>query len=255
MNEVGTPAAGDAPQKLSEWQRVANTFTSPSKTFDDIRLGNRSWWLPWVIIALCSYIFLAAVTAKIGIATVAENQIRLNPKAEERMAQLTPEQRESQMKISIAFTQGSFIASPFLTLLTTAITSAVLLGTINFLFGGRATFGGVFSVSLFAGLPGIVKALLGVLVIYLGAPPEQFNVKNFAPTNPAAFVYPNAADANQALYSLLSSLDFITIWTLILMSMGIAAVAGVKRASGYIAVFGWWAILVLFGVGIAAVFS
>jgi hypothetical protein len=35
--------------------------------------------------------------------------------------------------------------------------------------------------------------------------------------------------------------------------MGIAIVAGVKRTSGYIAVFGWWAIIVLFGAGIAAV--
>jgi hypothetical protein len=30
-------------------------------------------------------------------------------------------------------------------------------------------------------------------------------------------------------------------------------VAGVKRSSGYIAVFGWWAIFVVIGVGIAAV--
>ena len=42
-------------------------------------------------------------------------------------------------------------------------------------------------------------------------------------------------------------------WTLVLLGMGTAAVAGVKRGSGYIAVFGWWAIIVLFGVGIAAV--
>lgn len=255
MSELEIPAADDAPRKLSEWQRVANTFTSPSKTFDDIRIGNRSWWLPWVIVALCSYLFFAAVATRIGMPTVAENQIRQSPKAEERMAQLTPEQRESQMKISIAFTEGAFIASPLLALLVTAITSAVLLGTINFLYAGRGTFGGVFCVSLFASLPSIVKTFLGVLVIYLGAPPEQFNVKNFAPTNLAAFVYPNAADANPALYALFSSLDFITIWTLILMSMGIAAVAGVKRSSGYIAVFGWWAIVVLFSVGMAAVFS
>jgi len=30
-------------------------------------------------------------------------------------------------------------------------------------------------------------------------------------------------------------------------------VAGVKRGSGYIAVFGWWVIFVLFGVGMAAI--
>jgi len=51
----------------------------------------------------------------------------------------------------------------------------------------------------------------------------------------------------------LTSLDVIQIWSLVLLAIGVAAVAGVKRSSGYIAVFGWWAIIVLFGVGIAAV--
>jgi hypothetical protein len=60
-------------------------------------------------------------------------------------------------------------------------------------------------------------------------------------------------ETNKALYALASSLDIITIWTLILMGMGIAIVAGVKRSSGYIAVFGWWAIVVLVSVGIAAI--
>jgi hypothetical protein len=60
-------------------------------------------------------------------------------------------------------------------------------------------------------------------------------------------------DTNKALYALATSLDVITIWTLVLLGMGTAIVAGVKRNSGYIAVFGWWAIFVLIGAGLAAV--
>ncbi len=71
------------------------------------------------------------------------------------------------------------------------------------------------------------------------------------PTNAGAFL--NPLETNKALYALATSLDVVTIWTLVLLGMGIAAVAGVKRSSGYIAVFGWWAIVVLIGVGIAAV--
>jgi hypothetical protein len=48
-------------------------------------------------------------------------------------------------------------------------------------------------------------------------------------------------------------LDVTTIWTLALLGIGIAAVAKVKRNSGYIAVFGWWAIIELIGVGWAAI--
>ena len=63
----------------------------------------------------------------------------------------------------------------------------------------------------------------------------------------------NPLEANKVLYTLASSLDVVTIWTLVLLGMGTAIVAGVKRTSGYIAVFGWWAIFVLIGVGIAAI--
>ncbi len=83
------PAAGAAPVAtgLSQWQRVADTFTAPSKTFEDIRRGNRSWWLPLIVLALASYILFGAVVQKIGIRQTVENQIRMDPKAQERMAQ------------------------------------------------------------------------------------------------------------------------------------------------------------------------
>jgi hypothetical protein len=41
----------------------------------------------------------------------------------------------------------------------------------------------------------------------------------------------------------------------IVLGMGLAIVAGVKRTSGYIAVFGWWAIFILIGAGFAAISS
>ncbi len=104
---------------------------------------------------------------------------------------------------------------------------------------------------MFASLPSIVKSLLGVVVIYAGAAPESFNIKNFAPTNLGAFL--NPMETNKALYTLASSLDVVTIWTLVLLGMGTAIVAGLKRSSGYVAVFGWWVIFILIGVGIAAV--
>jgi hypothetical protein len=207
--------------------------------------------MPFIIIAIVGYILFAAVYARIGMQQVVDNQIHLNPKAEARLAQVPPEQRESSTKISLYFTEGAFIASPVLVLASIAILSLGLWGTINFVFGGKATYGSVFAVWMFAGLPGIIKSLLGVIVIFAGMAPESFNIKNFAPTNPGAFLDP--IETNKALYALATSLDAVTIWTLVLLGIGTATVAGVKRGSGYIAVFGWWAIFVLIGVGVAAV--
>jgi cell division protein FtsB len=248
------PLAETAPAGLSQVQRVTSVFSAPSKTFEDIKRGNRSWWMPWVILSLVGYLFFAAVSSKVGMLTVVDNQTRMaSEKQQEQMAKAPPEQRELTAKIALYVTEGIFIAGPVFVLVVAAIVSLVLWGTINFVFGGKASFGSIFAVWFFANLPAIFKTLLGTVVLFAGSTPETFNIKNYAPTNVAAFL--PVMETNKAVYALASSLDVVTIWTLFLMGMGIAIVAGVKRSSGYIAVFGWWAIIVLVGVGVAALQS
>ncbi len=250
MSDQAVQPAAEATPGLTQWQRVVDTFTAPSKTFTDIKLGHKSWWLPFVIYVVLGFAFYGVVNSKIGMRQVVDNQVRLNPKSEERMAQLTPEQRETQMKISTTITQGVFLGGPVVLLAMGAIIALVLWGTINFGFGGRAKFGSIFTVWMYAMLPSIIKTILGIVVIYVGVAPESFNIKNFAPTNLGAFL---PTDINAALYSLATSIDVITIWSLALVGIGVAIVAGVKRSSGYISSFGWWAIVVLLGAGIAAI--
>jgi len=253
MSDLEVQSAGPQTASLSQWQRVTNVFTAPSKTFEDIKRGNRSWWLPFVLMAVVGYILFAAVTMKIGMQQVVDNQIHLNPAQEEKLAQAPPEQRALTAKISLYVTEGVFIANPVLVLVIVALGSLGLWGTINFVFGGKAKYGSVFTVWMFASLPSILKTLLGVIVIFAGTAPESFNIKNFAPTNVAAFL--NPIETNKALYALASAFDVVSIWSMVLLGIGTALVAGVKRTSGYIAVFGWWAIFTFVAVGWAAAFG
>ncbi|MGD0902039.1 MAG: Yip1 family protein [Terracidiphilus sp.] len=256
MSDFDYPSGAEpAPEAagLSQWQRVSNTFTAPSKTFEDIKRGNKSWWMPFLITVLIGYVFFAAVTFKVGWATVAENAIHMDPKSEEKLNQAPPDQREFAMKMTQYSMEGGFAASPVLVLIGVALGSLVFWGTINLGFGGKATFADIFVVSMYAGLPGIIKSLLGAIVLFAGAAPESFNLANFAPTSVGAFL--NPLETNAAFYKLATALDVTSIWTMALMGIGIATVAGVKRSSGYIAVFGWWALIVLITVGWAAAFS
>lgn len=245
--------SAETSSSLSQWQRISSIFSAPSKTFEDIKRGNRSWWMPLLIASLFAYILFAAITFKVGWAQVAQNTVHQNPKTEEQLEQAPPERRDSTLKFMQYSMLGSFAASPLFILAVLGLGSLGLWGTINFGFGGRATFGSIFAVWMYAGLPGIIKSLLGAAVLFAGAAPESFNLANFAPTSVGAFL--NPADTSPALYKLASSLDITTIWTLVLLGMGTAIVAGVKRSSGYIAVFGWWAIFVLAGVGWTAAFG
>lgn len=248
MSETEAAPVSAAP--LTQWQRVANTFTAPSKTFQDIQRGNRSWWLPLIILSVVSYLLFAVVTSRIGLEQVIDNQMRMNPGAMDRMAQMTPEQQIMSRRISIGITEGVFWGNPLLTMGGFALLSLGLLGTINFGFGGRAQFGSVFAVWSYAWLPSIVKPVLGTIVVYAGMPPEAFNIKNFAPTNVGAFLDP--VETGRALYVLASSVDIVTIWCLVLLGMGVATVAGAKRSYGYMAVFGWWALFVAIRIGWSA---
>lgn len=250
------PVAATAPAGpgLTQMQRVTNIFSAPSKTFIDIRDHSRSWWMPLIIMAVVGYIFFAVIYTRIGMQQVVDNQNHLSPKAEERLAQATPEQRALSNKISMGITEGIFVAGPLVTLIMAAAGSLILWGTINFMFGGKAKYGSILAVWIYSWLPVIIKPILGCILIFTGIAPESFNIRNYAPTNLAALLM-NPLESNVAVYSLVSSIDIITIWTLILAGIGAATVAGVKRSSGYIAVFGWWAILVLGGAGLAAAFN
>jgi len=250
MSDPAVQSPAEVAPGLSQGERLIDTFTAPSKTFNDIKRGNRSWWLPFLIMVIFGYIFFAGITQKIGWTQVAQNAIHMNPKAEEQMSQLPKDQADMRMKFTAYTMEGSFAGAPLLILAILALASLVLWGTINFGFGGKATFGSIFAVYMYASLPGLLKTILGTVVLFLGMAPESFNLNNFAPTNLGAFLSPT--DTNAALYKLATAIDFTTIWSMILLGMGIAIVAGVKRTSGYIAVFGWWAIIVICSVGWSA---
>jgi hypothetical protein len=245
------PSAPEAPA-LTQMQRVIYTFTSPSKTFKDIK-RNTSWWLPFVLTLVFGYTFFGAVTAKITWPQVVDTNLKWQPKQAERIEQLPPDQRATNMKITIGITQGIWAAIPILgSLLGAAIMGGILLATMNFGFGGKATFWQAYAVVMFANLPGLLRYILGTIAIFAGMDPESFYINNFAGTNPGYYL---PMDTPKALMALATALDVTTIWVLILASIGISIVAGTKRSSGYIAVFGWWIVLVLIGVGSAAIFS
>lgn len=251
------PIAESAPEPtpgLSQWQRVVYAFTAPSKTFDDIKAGHTSWWLPFLLFVIVGTGLWSAVNSKVTWQQVAENAIRVSPKAAEQMDQLPADQRAARMKVSATVQQYLWLLAPVWVLVFNLIAAGVLIGTINFGFGGKAKFGQVLAVAWYAGLPGLIKLLIGVIGLFAGVAPESFMPGNPAGTNPGYFMAPPPETA-VVLWTVLVALDVIVIWTLVLWAKGLSKVAGVKPSAGYIAVFGWWVLNLLVTVGFTAAFS
>ena len=251
MNEVPMPAKPQPPS-MSQMGRVVAVFTQPTRAFEDVS-RNGSWWLPFVLTLVVMAVFYFAVGTKVSWHQVYQNNLKQAPKQAEQLEKLTPEQRASQEKVAVGVTQGIWMGMPVMVLVFAAIEAAVLLGTINFVFGGRATYWKVFSMTWYAGLPGLLKFLLAVIALFAGLDPESFNINNPAGTNLGYYLSP--VDTPKALMALATAIDPVMIWTLVLMGIGLSFVAKTKRSSAYIAVFGWWAVMVLVGVGAAAAFS
>jgi hypothetical protein len=247
--EVQTAAAAG----LTQWQRVADTFTAPAKTFDDIKRGNRSWWLPLVLTVIVGTALWGSVTVRVGWTQVEENGLRFAPKQAERLQSLPQAQQETQMKIGAIAQEILWGLGPVWILVLNLIGAGVLLGTINFGFGGRAKYSEVLAVSWYAGLPGLIKLALGAISLWVGVAPESFLPGNPAGTNPAYYL--NPSEMSMVLWTLLAGLDITFIWTLVLFSKGLAKVAGTKPSSGYIAVFGWWVLFSLIQLGMTAAFT
>ena len=239
------------PAPLSEAQRLVNTFFAPSKTFTDLR-RSAVWWAPFLITVVFSTVFVYVVDQKVGFRKVVENQLRLQPKQAERFENMPASQRETAMERQTTITKGISYGFPLLMLAWHAIVAGVLLATLKFGASAEIKYKTLFALVLYAGLPGLFKAVLAVVSLLAGVASDAFTFQNPVATNPGYFI---DAASSPALFSLLSSIDVLTIWTLVLAAIGITCVSKVKRGAAFVVVFGWYAVTVLLGVAIALAFA
>ena len=244
MSEAALAVEGGT---LSQTERLVDTVVAPTKTFTDL-LRNASWWLPFLFVILCGYILTAAIQGKVGWSQLVDNEIRANPKLEQRIADMSPQQVAAQHKGMQYSFEGAFYAVPVLDLASFALMAVVLWPTINFGFGGSATYGRVLAVTIFAAIPGAIKALLAAILLYAGRSPDSFTTDAMLGSNLGYYI-----ESAGPLKTLLTSFDLFSIWTAMLLSLGLAIVARTRTRNGYIAVFGWWILLTLVRTGWAAV--
>ncbi len=174
----------------------------------------------------------------------------MQPKASERLDKLSPEDRAKQMETVLKINRIASYLSPAIILIFLAIVAAVLLATFNFGLGAELTINRCLAVVMYTSLPGVIKALLGIMVILLGAT-GNFTFQNPIASNLSGLVDPSS----HFLYSLLMSIDVFTIWTLFLAGLAFSCLTKVKRGTCMGVVFGWWLLFILVASGLGAAFS
>lgn len=239
----------EAQASISPFGRVIGVLFSPGKTFEDI-VRKPGWLVPIIVSTLLSIIAVVALNQRMNWREYVVQQMEKNPRTANLSADQKQQQSEMGAKITVAIVYVVGVIAPVCFALLVGL---VMMGAYNLLAGAGARFGTAFSIVAHAGLVGLVSTPLFLLVLFL-KPPGTIDPENPLATNLAAFLPDESA---KWLMALCKSFDVFSLWILVLIAIGFAAVnpRKLKGAKSYTIAFTVWAIFVVIRTGWAFIFS
>lgn len=247
VSPTPNPAAAPTQPALSEGARIVNTFIAPSKTFTDLR-RSAMWWAPWILISIFSIAFMFTISKQIGFEQIARNQIAHSSRADQ-FDKLPADQQARQISISVMVFKIIAFANPAVVLLFSLIVTVILWATFKVGLAADTTFGQAFAIGMYAGLPGILGAILGIISLFAGVNPEGFDINNPVATNAAYFLDPETT--GKFVRGMASSLDLFVIWSIVLIGIGYSCTSKVKRSTAIIVVACMYLVWKLISSGLA----
>lgn len=226
--------------------RVVGVFIEPGETFEDIA-ANPDWIAPLILLVLFSLSVAETMLARIGMRRIIMHTLEANGQASSMNAAQLSRAESIGATVGAIFVQGIAVFAVPIFLL---IVAGVGLLILNGFFGQKARFKQVFAVTCYADMPAILGCIMAIAVMFF-ADPDAFNPRSPAPTNLGYFLNPQTT--SHALMALANSLDFVIIWFIILLAMGLSRVVKRKVKTGSIfgIYAGMWVLVILAKVGIA----
>jgi hypothetical protein len=233
--------------------RMAGVLFSPRAAFEEI-VRDPGWVAPVILYTLFSLAIVAIFSQRVGWEKFTAQKIAQSPRAAERMAQLSAEQREQAIERSARISKMIGYALGLVgNLALVVVLAGLLLGAFNLLASAELDYKTSLGVTAHAWMPRAISGALGILILYLKEP-DAIDLENLVASNAGAFL---SSESPRWLVSLASSIDLFSFWTLFLLATGFTVAsrkkAGMTKALAIL--FGLWAVWVLGKVSLAAAFS
>ncbi len=256
---VAQPVQPEEPARMNAMQRLWGTLFSPGETFRDV---NRK---PTIIVPIVLGIVLALAGGAFFNWKVKPDWDRLfrtqiQKRAERSGQSLTPEQIEQQVEFSKKLVPiFPLIGAVFTPIAYLVIAGVFALGMM--LIQAKTTFKKILSVVSWSYTATALVQTLVFIAVVLVQDQETLNAidptqgVNIVPSNAGAFL---PAGTSGAIMAFASSFDIFTIWYLVLLAIGLAAIAGSRKITAKktgAMVFGIWLVFVLVKVGWRAMFG
>lgn len=234
---------------ISPLGRIFGVFFSPTATFEDI-VRKPSWILPILLSTVLSILAVVGLNQRMNWREYISQKMDKDPHAANLSAEQKQQQIEVGTKITVIVVYVVGVIAPVASVLLVGL---VMWGAYNLLGGAGTNFGKSFAITAHAFLVNIVSTPIFLLVLYL-RPPGTIDPENPLATNLAAVL---PAESAKWLVALGKSLDIFSLWTLILLAIGFAAVnpKKLKGSKSYVIAFTVWATFVVLRVGWAFIFS
>jgi hypothetical protein len=220
----------------SSFGRLLGVLFSPVKTFRSIA-ERPTWAVPLVVFVLAIALMTFCMFQKVDF-------------AEAMRAQMAAQGQEAPNADQMGgFMKGCAAVSAIVFPVILVLVLAGIYMVFN-LFGGQLRYKTSLAVVAYAAMPAVVMALLSVPVI-LSKPEldmQQLQSGRVLASN-LSFLAPEGASPR--LVALLGSLDFFSLWSLVLTIVGFHLAARVSKGTAAGVAIAVWLLITLFGVAMA----
>ena len=235
------PAPAAPPESVSGFGRLIGVLFSPDATFASI--ARKPDWVVPLVLYLVVGIFGGIVFAqKVDFLSAARAQMEAQGKA-------SPEQIDRALNIQKYVTKIVSYASPLFTLIFFVVGAALLMLAYR-VMGGEGEFGHYFSVFLYAWVPRFIQSCILTAIIAFRSGLTDAQLLPVLVRSNLGFL----ADmkTQPVLFSLLSSFDIFTIWSIVLMIIGFAYVSRFSKGKSAGILITLWALVIAIKLGFAA---
>lgn len=242
--ETPTDRQGTAIPTKNMFQRIAGVLFAPAETFADIA-RRPDVLAPLVLLLAIGYVTTFIVMPMMDwdsiVAAQTEQMQAKNPNISDADAE-----RMARMTRSMGQVMGYI--GPLLGAILWLIIAGVLLLAFR-LMGGEGNFKQAFSATLYSWIPLTIFSILMTIVARARGSFDPMQAATLVKSNPAFLV---DMKEQPVLFALLSSFDLFTIWTVILLIFGFAALARFSKAKSAAIIISLWLIMIVAKAGFAA---
>jgi hypothetical protein len=215
---------------------LLHVFYKPGELFSSLPDRRRAWIVPLLVNCLIGIAIWAVEVHFMGFITIVRQQLSAIHMSAQNM-EIALAGANTPARLYLSYVQTAFAV------ILGALLISGILKALSMMTGRSPRFGAMLSMVSLAQFPYyLIVLLMTTLILTVSPDPGSLSIRNLIATNPAAYMDKEAMAPG--LYSLLESIDLLSIAEILLLSYGFGKITRSGFFGGLAAVVGMWIVYV-----------